>query len=658
MSAIFGIYNLDGKPVSPGLLQVMSDSLAHRGQDMADIWAQGSLGFGHRMLRTTPESFEEHLPKSFDGGDLVITADVRLDNRDDLLKSLGCSNEAGSICDSEIIIFAYKKWGEDCASYLLGDFAFVIWDKRNRKMFCVRDHFGVKPIYYSSSKNLFAFATEIKALFCLPNISGQLNEEMISDYLINNFENKSSTFYKEIFRVPPGHTLTVSPGKIQVNCYYKLDPNYERELRSDEEFAEGLREVFTESVRCRMRSAVPIGSLLSGGLDSSSISCIVRSLLQEAGGAELLPTFSLVFDRVKECDEQHYIDLVLSQGGFKRHFIPGDVDTPLTNLEAICSHTDRPSIGPGTSSSLNLFKAVSEAGVKVVFDGHDGDSAVSYGYRYLDELARSGRWFALAAEAKAMAPVVGLSAYKIMRAYVKRYRWKPMLQKHPGVLRIVRLGRRLKRRSSELPVADGFAQRNSLINKSFAKRVDFEGRYHAFRNGQSKLPRTTRSEHYDTITTGGQVLALEESDAVSGAFGIEKRYPFWDKRLIEYCLSLPGEQKYGNGWNRLVMRRAMDGILPPEVCWRKDKTDFSANFVDGMTKTRRGTLGDLLTNDDEILKEFVDTAALKETYQRLNSECFEGDYSQKGVDLRMIWEIAALSSWIRQLPRNSKIAAI
>ena len=653
MSAIFGIYNRDGKPVSPRLLREMSDSLAHRGGDGADVWHQGSVGLGHRMLRTTPESFDEHLPGSYDGGDLVITADARIDNRDDLLKRLGLNDPAENICDSMIIISAYKKWGEDCASYLLGDFAFVIWDNRNRKIFCARDHFGIKPFYYYYSKAVLAFATETRALFNLPEISGSLNEEMIADYLVDNYEDKAATFYREILRLPPAHTLTVSPDRLRLDCYYALDPSRESASRTDEEYAEGLKEVFTESVRCRMRSAVPIGSMLSGGLDSSSIACVARNLLAERGKDEPLQTFSLVYDRVKECDEQRYINLVLSQGGFNQHLIPGDKDTPLTNLGAICRHIGRPSIGPGFSSTFGLYEAIASAGVKVVFDGHDGDSAVSYGYKHLDELARAGRWFDLAAEARAAAPLAEMSPFKIMAGFVERYRWKPFLQKHPRVNRVASVGRRLKGRSPvETPNANRFAQRNTLINKTFAERVDLEGRYKAHRSCRSKLPRTTRSDHFQMITTGGQALALEEYDAVTGAFGFEKRYPFWDKRLIEYCLSLPGDQKYRKGWNRFVMRRAMDGILPSEVCWRRDKTDFSANFIDGLANERRESLSCLLINDDDIFNKFFDRNAMHEAYQKLNSNGVEGGDPKTGIDLRAIWEIASLSSWLRQIARN------
>ena len=392
MSAIFGFYNLDGKPVALSLLEQMSDTLAHRGADDKGVWSDEAVGLGQRMLWTTPESLHEKLPMVSDECSAVITCDARLDNRAELIPQLSFSNKPiKDITDSEIILKAYANWGEDCLSKFIGDFAFVIWDKRGKRLFCARDHFGVKPLYYYASEKCFAFASEIKALFQLAEVPRDLNEGMIADYLIGNFEDKSATFYQKVMRLPPAHSLTVQIGETRRHCYYSLDASRESPSRSNEEYSEGLQEIFTEAVRCRMRSAMPLGSMLSGGLDSTSIACVARNLLKTQG-KELLPTFSLFYDRVKECDEREYINFVLAQGGFEPHFTPGDDHTPLSNLQTICWHTDRPVLGRGGASMWELYKTISDTGVRVVFDGHDGDSAVSHGYKYLDELAQSNRW--------------------------------------------------------------------------------------------------------------------------------------------------------------------------------------------------------------------------------------------------------------------------
>lgn len=649
MSAIFGVYNLNGKPVPPHSLAEMSDILSHRGTDSAGVWSNEAVGLGHRMLWTTPESLQEQVPKSIDGGDLTITADARIDNREELLNQLDYKFSK-NVSDSEIILAAYEKWGKDCPAKLLGDFVFAIWDRRQKHLFCARDHFGVKPFYYYKSENCFAFASEIKALFSLAEVPRSMNEDSIADYLIGNYDDKAATFYQQILRLPPAHSLSVASESMCLQSYYSLDPNRELRLASNEDYAEGLREIFTEAVRCRMRSALPVGSKLSGGLDSSSIACVARNLLA-ARGSDLLPTFSLVYDRIKECDERQYINHVLAQGGFQPHFMAGDKHTPLNNLEAIARHTDRPAMGPGHSTLWELYKTIGEAGVRVIFDGHDGDSAVSYGYKYLDELAQAGRWLTLAVEARELAPIFSMSARKIVAAYVKQYRWRPFLRKHSGFKRIDNIGQRLSRRKppQSFEKAD-FALRSVLINEDFAQRVNLTERYSASRRMSSDVSRTARQSQYLLVTSGGQSLALEELDAVAAAFGIETRYPFWDKRLIEYCLSLPGEQKCNRGWNRVVMRRAMANVLPSEVCWRREKTDFTANMTDGLINTEKKWLKHLLTDDIEIIHKFFDKRALHETYQKINSRGFNSGDTEGRRIMRMVWNVASLFSWLKQMP--------
>lgn len=650
MSAIFGVYNLDQRPVDQPVMGIMSHILSHRGSDGAGLLIEKNISFGHRMLWTTAESLDEQLPKSFGLGNLWITADARIDNREELLEKLEIS-PAGTlektISDSEIILYAYEKWGADCPEKLLGDFAFAIWDRKQRRLFCARDHFGIKPFYYYASENCFAFATEIKALFCLKNLPRTLNPSMIADYLIGNFEDKEATFYANVLRLPPGHSITVTPGDKRVREYYRLDPQKEAEPLSDAEYSEKLRVIFTEAVRCRMRSVKPIGAFLSGGLDSSSISCVARDLLKAEAPDKLLSTFSLIYDRQKECDERKYINQVLVQGGFDPHFRSGDADAPLSNLEAICRHADRPVIGPGHSSSWEFHKIIRQTGTRVILDGHDGDSAVSYGYKYLDELASSGRWYSLALEARALAPVFSMTQLGIVKAYVRRYRWKPFLKKHPQLKRIERFGRRFTKVKSGRSFSElGEDFRDSVINADFAEKMNLGERQKIVQRSSPEAVGNARESHFRSLTSGRQVFGLEEYDSISAAFGIETRYPFWDKRLIEYCLSLPGEQKCRRGWNRVVMRRAMNRILPPEVCWRRDKTDFTPNFIEGLTNFDKEKFERLLTTAGDQIGEIFDPTGLKKLCENFNSKSPDAVNVEGRAGARLIWDISSLLTWL------------
>src|SRR4028118_115937 len=183
MSAIVGLYNLDGRSIERSAVEQMVAALAHRGPDGAGVWSEGAVGLGHCMLWTTPESLHEKLPLVDKSRDLTITADARIDNREELMEQLGITAEAhGEVSDSQLVLAAYGKWGEDCPQHLLGDFAFVIWDGAKQQLFCARDHFGVKPFYYHyAADKRFAFATEIKALLGLPEVPRQLNEVRVAE---------------------------------------------------------------------------------------------------------------------------------------------------------------------------------------------------------------------------------------------------------------------------------------------------------------------------------------------------------------------------------------------------------------------------------------------------------------------------------------------
>lgn len=277
MSAIAGIYYLDGQPVDPADLGRMLETLAHRGSDRVGVWSEGHIGFGHRMLWTTPESLQEQLPLVNQTGDLAIAADARIDNRDELIAALGLMDRpSDKITDSQLILAAYEKWGDRCPEKLLGDFAFAIWDGRSQRLFCARAPMGVKPFYYYRSSRLFVFASEIKALLCLVEVPRLLNELKVAYHLALLFEDQAITFYQNIWRLLAAHSITIGCEETQIRRYWSSDPTREVRLHSDQEYAEAFREIFTEAVRCRLRSAFPVGSTLSGGLDSSSIASTLR----------------------------------------------------------------------------------------------------------------------------------------------------------------------------------------------------------------------------------------------------------------------------------------------------------------------------------------------------------------------------------------------
>ena len=329
MSGFIGLFRRDGSIVDPEYTSGMRAKISHRGPDDSGAWAEGPIALGHTMLWTTPESLTEKLPFVDPVSGVAITCDARIDNRDDLIESLGLKTCPRQIPDSYLILAAYQQWGEECPARLVGDFSFVIWDKRNAKVFCARDPMGVKSFYYYLSDRLFAFGSEIKAVLHCEDVPRKLNETRILDFFINLFDDRSITFYKDIFRLPAATTLTVTRLGVRSRVYWTLDPTRELKLSSDREYSEAFKNCFVESVRCRLRSAFPVVSTLSGGLDSSSIACVARSLHENEKDGNHLDTISLIFPGLPDetrhyTDERRYIDCVLAMGRFRPHFVRAD----------------------------------------------------------------------------------------------------------------------------------------------------------------------------------------------------------------------------------------------------------------------------------------------------------------------------------------------
>jgi asparagine synthase (glutamine-hydrolysing) len=631
MSAICGIWSFDGRPVEVKDIGAMTDRLAHRGPDGRGVWCKNAIGLGHRRLATTSESIVEQLPLTRGYGRLAITADARIDNATNLASVLGIGRHEG-IGDAHLILAAYERWGADAPQHLVGDFAFAIWDAGRQTLFCARDRMGIKPFYYYQSPELFVFGSEIKAVFAHPDIPRLLNEAKIADHLQWNFDDAESTFYRGVVRLPAAHSLTVTAQSVRARRYWSLDCHGELRLRSDEEYAEAFREIFVEAVRCRTRSAFPVGSTLSGGLDSSSIACAAHRVVPET--LRPLRTFSAVFPSLPErervyIDERSYVQAVLKQGYFDHSYICADRVSPLHDWGRMLGQLDEACSAPNLYLHWGLYKAASRKGVRILLDGLDGDTAVSHGLSYLTDLVRTGRWVRFVRESRALARR-NPRLYPI-RGVVWQLGIKPMV---PGSL--VRGWRAW--RSARRPHRDGC----EIIRQSFAERV--HGRNTALGNGrtESTVFETARQGHSRALSAALVSSVMELADAASSSFAIEARYPFFDQRLIEFCVAIPAEQKLRDGWTRAVMRRGMAGILPPEVQWRLDKADLSVNFRRRLFEDDRSIIGEVVTSGLASLEEYVDTQGIRDMYGRWLEQPM-----QRTWDAVRLHTVVTLALWLR-----------
>jgi asparagine synthase (glutamine-hydrolysing) len=632
MSGIVGIYYLNGRPVAQEQLSQIADCLMHRGADDKGIWIDQAVGFGHRMLWTTPESLGEKLPATNHQSGLTITADARIDNRDELLSQLGLRHRR-DLPDSQIILAAYERWGEACLLHLIGDFAFAIWDTRQQRLFCGRDPMGVKPFYYYRSSTQFIFASEVKAILCCPEVPKDLDEMRIAQHLAGVLEEKVRTFYQHVSRLPAAHGLIISPEGQRIWSYWSPETRKELRLKSDQHYAEAFGDLFVNTVEGQLRSAFRVGSMLSGGLDSSSIACIARNALARSTPNPQFPTVSAIFpslaEQYPEIDERSYIHAVVETGGFDPHYVHADQFSPLESRNLAHWHLDGPSLAPNLYMDWLVFRSAHEQGVRVLFSGQDGDSTVGYGHEYLTVLARQGRWLKLYQESKQLAKVfygASVSASFLMWEYGFQslipssiWNWRSRLQSAIG---------------TPQP-----KQVSKLIHPAFARRLGLED-YLQEREDRRNRFHSVRAEHASHLTNGIMEYTLETLDHLAAAFSLEMRYPFCDRRMVEFCVAMPASQRLQNGWTRSIQRRGMAGVLPDLVQWRPDKGNLSSNFKQKMV-AEQSRVDQAILEQGSLIENYVDLARLQSAYQTHGTALFMNDR-----DAMKLFPIVTLSGWL------------
>jgi asparagine synthase (glutamine-hydrolysing) len=621
MSAITAIFYRTGKNIEPEIINQMNTKLSHRGPDDSGVWCEGPMGLGHQMLWTTPESVNEKLPFFEEDTGLIITADARIDNRNELSKLLGVEDH-DNIPDTYFILRAYEKWKEKCPEYLLGDFAFVIWDPNNETLFCARDHMGVKPFYYYLSDNLFVCASELKAFFDIPQIKLKLNEEKIGLFLMEIEDNKS-TFYKNIYSLTPAHSVTITKDQNKFRKYWELDPDLEISLNSEDEYIATFLKIFEESINCRLRSEFSIGFDLSGGLDSSSIVCMVKHLItKQAIKMKKINTFSFVSSKSKNNSEYNYIKKVTNMDNIVPNFIPNDTIGLLKDFKTILDYQDQPFYSPFLVNMWNLCKKIHENEVRIQLRGTGGDAVISYGTFYFRELAVNFKWIKLMNEIRNYSKITKSNSFQIILDII--------FSLIPD--KIKNLGTSNKERRPG----------TTILEKEFAKKIKAEQILNRLFWEPVSEANSYKKYHHFIINRFSDLYELEEMDNIFAKHNIEPRYPFLDKRLIEFCYSLPTDMKVKFGWSRYILRIAMDGILPQEIQWRPFKAEANNIYQNNFLINEKKEIERIINEKSEIIANYVNLEKIQTIQKKFN----QGIYNN---NLLYIWLVTQLSLWLQYI---------
>ena len=573
MSAICAVFRRDGAPVPASQIKTLLDALGEYGSD-AESWAPETVAapvaLGCRPWRVTPEDAWYRPPVMSRDGNVVLVADARIDNRNELASSLGMSTgDARELPDAAFILAAYEAWEQDCPRRLLGDFAFVLWDNRRRSLFCARDGLGQRVLFYQSSPQRLTLATSAHAVAALADARPRLNEQKVADFLVL-LQSPESTFFEGILRLPPGHKLTASGDALRIERFWAPDEKRSIVFRSDREYVEGFLEVFGEAVSARVRCDGRVGTMVSGGLDSSSVAAVAAARLRE-DGSRLSAFHSApragspgVVKRDRVVDESADVEAIARMHPNIDLRILRTDRMPFHEIETAFRMTGAPARNPVNVGWYHAIYAAAQAeGCRVLLAGHKGNSTISYtGLRSLAELARKGRWRHVYREVKALGLATGMG-----RRYVFRHEVvKPLTPLLSEVLqRLVRA-----RRTSTWETT------YSAIKPEFGRAMQLEERFRAA-NLHRLITRRMRELDFRTAMLMSESDVLDIYSGFRPLFGIETRDPTSDRRVVEYCFAIPGSQYLRNGVGRWLIRRAMEGILPDQV---RNRTTIGAQSSD------------------------------------------------------------------------------
>lgn len=627
MSGIAGIYHLDGRRADPELLGRMTDRVRQRGPDAEGHWTDGGVGLGHRALHSTPESVSEKQPLADETGRYVISADARIDNRSELIAALGVVGKPpAQVTDAELILKAYEKWGEACAGRLVGDFAFAVWDRRRRRLFCARDPIGIKPFVYHFDGRSFRWASEARQILEDGTIPAEPNLALIGRYLLNDGSEREETLYRGIYRLTPGHFLVVGEGGVRRGQHWDVDPSREVRYRTDGEYAEHFLDLLREAVRSRLRSPGPVGALLSGGLDSSSVVCLAALLDREGGVCNGAPeTYSVVFETLP-CDERRYIDAVVRKWGLRANYVVFEDEEAALDLEESQRYGDL-FYEPTTFMYVPALRDARRKGMRVLLWGVGGDELLAAGFDHLTDLLFQGRVRALIEQLQYDAVQYAVPP----RTLVWQYCLKPLI---PSPLRALLrpLVRALRGNGIPRWIAPGFLERVEVTDQ--------------LRRGVLAKPFPSRSQQtlYDGLCfSWNTTFALGVMDGLASAFSVEFRYPFFDRRLVEFLLAVPEEQRWWKDRPKAILRRALDGILPEAVRDRRGKAEFTCAFDREMGERQAAKVEALLRDSALERLGVVDGQRLRQFFAEYRHG--RRDYATSGV----LSTIVGLELWCRAL---------
>lgn len=562
MSAIFGIINKNGQPVNNAVTESICSAMQHRAIDGQHVRHEQNVLIGQCTLQllTTPDA----CIMPFVSEDVIIAADVLLDNRPYLMQQTGAPDK---LSDGMLLLHAWRKWGNDCVHHLEGEYAFCIWNKQQQELFLATDHMGCRALYYYDSPEIFIFSTEQKGILAVKPGPHVFNEVSLIEYYFRQSD-PAGTYTKDVYALCAGNILALHDNTVRIKKYWTPVPG-KYYFKKASEWTDCLRELLTTAVRNRIRTDKPVGITLSGGLDSSSVACILAPLLADMN-KPLYAFSSVLHEGAQGEDERKYIDIIgRACPNLIQTYIHAEDSGPFQDtLHAF----EKDEVFPNVFYYMDhaILEAARSKSIGVLFTGYGGDHWVSWKgnpviYNMISKGAFGSAWKLL----KTFSKTEGKRLWPILkREYIRHTSWYKKFNKptsnHIG-----------------LGLQDDFYNnyRDTLVFGSI---------------------RNITAAMLKNISSGRTGLFPAMLATRNEAYGMRSAVPLLSKNVLEFMMDVPPQLFVHGGYKRSLLRHAMQGVLPPEVQWRTDKGMYSPDFFQRVENARH-RLAHVLDSDDHAI---------------------------------------------------------
>jgi asparagine synthase (glutamine-hydrolysing) len=609
----------------------MADTLAHRGPDDSGLYARDNVAFGFRRLSILDLTAGGHQPFLSEDGQVAIVFNGEIYNYAELRRELAALGHTfHSTGDTEVLLHAYLQWGEQCVDRLNGMFAFLVHDSRTGEVFGARDRFGIKPFFYVRSADTWYFASEIKALHAVVPASREIDAGRVAAFVasgrLENAPAGETSFFTNVRQVRPGTCFRLSPaGDLRSRSYWSLPEEAAVELP---EAAREYRDLFTSAVELRLRSDVPVGVSLSGGMDSTAIISTMAAL-RRGGSHASISTLHAFSYMPPEFDETPYIERTIAATGATLHRVEIRPHDFWHGLDTLLAHHDEPVHSATASISFEIYRAAARAGVKVVLCGQGADETLGGYYSFFRN------WWYTQLRSGRLAAVFGN-----IRQYARAHDTSIVRE---SIATGLRLGLNLAGRTA--------LYRSTMKNRRMATAYPYRAMLNpdvrrALTVSAGLADQTLRSVLAHATEVAPLPLYLRMEDRNSMAHSVEARLPFLDYRLVSLAFRLGGHWKIRGEWNKYILRQAMMGVIPEEVRVRVDKMGFPTSMDTWLRVALREELTDILESSEFRQRGLFEPAAVR----TMMKQHFTGERNAGSA----LFNLAQVELWLRILQERSR----